>query len=857
MYRIWWTRQIQRWLFGSRQPKRSRAPIRPRFRPYLEHLEERTLPSTFTPTTFGDGVSGDSQVNTLRNAVIAANQDTASSGTDVIQLQGGMYTLNIQNTSGPTGATQGDLNLTNTTRTIVIEGAGDSGPNATVIDASQLNDRVFQVAPGVTVLFENLVIQGGNAQDDGTNTFSVGRGGGILNNGGNVTLSNVAVQNNQVTNASAGSAYGGGIYSAGGTLTLTNAVVQNNIASVTHGDVSAEGGGIDDEGSLLAIANSLIAGNQANGGHGNNGTVSQSEGGGGGAGLGGGLYVNGGSVQIDTTTISGNTARGGDGGKGFTGDLVGDNGGDGGPAAGGGVCLGPGEVTVRDSTTSGNFVVGGDGGNGGNGSTETANSNTNREGGNGGKGGGADGGGFHIETGTLTLIDTTVADNNPYSGKGGAGGNGGGNGLAGGNYGGNGGNGGVAWGGGIGNAQILDTFNVTIAGNFVGAGGGGAAGIGGIGGTAGLQGLIGSTQGGGIWNEGGNPVNLTNTLIATNVAATGPDFAGAVTTSDHTLIGDDKDATGFSAVQNGDIVGTPNAPVNPLLGPLGNNGGPTQTMALLPGSPAIDRGDNSTESATGPNDQRGSGFSRVVHSIVDLGAVEFSPVAVTTTAGNAGATFSANGQNVTLTASVSGSSPVTEGTVTFTVYQQVVQNGYQVGTAVQGNVSNGSASASFTVPNGLAVGSYIIAVSYSDAGSSFADGSDTSGTLTINPVPVAIVGGSVGTSFHQSTQTVTLTASVSPAITGQGVVTFTVVDINDHPVGNAVLGGVSNGSASASFTVPQGLAVGTYYIVPSYNDISGSSVQSSQVLGVLTITPPPSRSRPATPARRSAQARKR
>ncbi len=57
---------------------------------------------------------------------------------------------------------------------------------------------------------------------------------------------------------------------------------------------------------------------------------------------------------------------------------------------------------------------------------------------------------------------------------------------------------------------------------------------------------------------------------------------------------------------------------NPLLGPLANNGGPTPTMAPLPGSPALDAGDNSNAPAT---DQRGQ--ARIWNGTVDLGAVEF------------------------------------------------------------------------------------------------------------------------------------------------------------------------------------------------------------------------------------------
>src|SRR5262249_24386113 len=57
----------------------------------------------------------------------------------------------------------------------------------------------------------------------------------------------------------------------------------------------------------------------------------------------------------------------------------------------------------------------------------------------------------------------------------------------------------------------------------------------------------------------------------------------------HNLIGDGSGSTGFTAT--GEIVGSSANPINPHLGPLQDDGGPTQTMALLSVSPAIDTGD--------------------------------------------------------------------------------------------------------------------------------------------------------------------------------------------------------------------------------------------------------------------------
>jgi len=71
------------------------------------------------------------------------------------------------------------------------------------------------------------------------------------------------------------------------------------------------------------------------------------------------------------------------------------------------------------------------------------------------------------------------------------------------------------------------------------------------------------------------------------------------------------------------MAGSTNAPLNPLLGPLTNNGGPTLTMALLPGSPAIDAGDDGLLSAPYnlTTDQRG--LPRKAGAHVDIGALEF------------------------------------------------------------------------------------------------------------------------------------------------------------------------------------------------------------------------------------------
>jgi hypothetical protein len=113
-------------------------------------------------------------------------------------------------------------------------------------------------------------------------------------------------------------------------------------------------------------------------------------------------------------------------------------------------------------------------------------------------------------------------------------------------------------------------------------------------------------------------LSLTGTIVADNP---GFDLRGTgtigVITSDHSLLGNvDPDTTV-------DDLGGNLFDEDPGLGPLADNGGPTQTMALLEGSAALDAGPDPVPDFPGNEfDQRGTGFLRVAFGRVDIGAYE-------------------------------------------------------------------------------------------------------------------------------------------------------------------------------------------------------------------------------------------
>src|SRR4029077_21230945 len=102
---------------------------------------------------------------------------------------------------------------------------------------------------------------------------------------------------------------------------------------------------------------------------------------------------------------------------------------------------------------------------------------------------------------------------------------------------------------------------------------------------------------------------------------------------------------------------------NPLLGPLQNNGGPTFTHQLLPGSPAIDAGD---PNFTPPPffDQRGPGFDRVVNGRIDKGSFEVQTEGTPTPTPTATATSTSTPTTTPTATSTPTAMPTATATVT-------------------------------------------------------------------------------------------------------------------------------------------------------------------------------------------------
>ena len=787
----------------------------------------------------GGGISDDNGSLALSYMAVTGNQATSGPGNPSTKpgtANGGGIAATLNNASLTTSYSLDHSQVTNNTLT---QGNGGNGPGAT---------NTNQTGPA-----------GGNA-GSATNALVGADGAGVslsvlaAGGTGNVTVSNSNLDGNSSTAGKGGTGgQGNGAGGAGGLggAALGGGLFFNNQSANTTLNV--------------AVTNSTASNNQITAGvggrGGNSGTddtqqvnhVLGGRGGDGGSAVGGGLYLlanNNSSVNnivVSSTTLDGNSATGGAGGTGGAGYKA--NGGQGGLAAGGGVYNNSTTNTTKATTLAlsgvtiaGNMASAGAGGNAGSGTTANGG-----DGGNGGNAGNVLGGGLNSTDHTvLTVINSTIGGqssdpNNPninfnilVAATGGRGGDGGtaGNSL---NFanGGNGGNGSTLEGAGVyvnsGTATFInDTIdsNQAIV-NLATASGGAIGAAAGSGGSPGTPGLNGTAKGGGYFAAGnlgtpGNPTinNVGNTIIELNTAGdtysssfvpNDTDVSGVFNTTGYgyNIIGAVGGAGGF-ATGTGTPINNNQINVTATLGPLQDNGGPTETEALLhttnspPDNIAMDTGNNSLITAAlfgaSPTDQRGE--TRIVNGTVDVGAFEVQtsasfPTITPTTAtppfilpdGTAGVVY--NTQTIT----ASG------GTGTLTMTYAITSGAIPPGLTFTVN-NNGNNSTLTITGTPTASGEISFTVTASDTNG---DQATEDYTLTVNAGivqlnPTSLPSGIVNSAYNQTivasggVGALSLTSSLTAGALPAGL-SFSIVN------NQMTISGTPTNTGSATFTV--------------------------------------------------------
>jgi predicted outer membrane repeat protein len=285
--------------FRNMITRRSQArPIsRPlqKFRPRLEALEDRCVPTTWFVTNTGDDVN---VVGTLRYDIAhSQNGDTIFLPARIDRDHGTAQPEYITLTHGELFV---DHDLTIETE----------GPAAT-IDGNN-SSRVFEVGPRAHLILRDLSIIDGNAnaQNPQGKPGMDGKGGGILNEG-SLIIDHCDIENNGYNGFGGnnqGVKYGGGIYNLYGTVSITDSTVDDNFSS-------GAGGGIYNDHGVLVMTKTFMAGNRTVGGGGAicnalgivsvgvNSTLFDND-----ARNGGAIWSDGGSVTVSSTMVEQNTA---------------------------------------------------------------------------------------------------------------------------------------------------------------------------------------------------------------------------------------------------------------------------------------------------------------------------------------------------------------------------------------------------------------------------------------------------------------------------------------------------------------------------------------------------------------------
>jgi hypothetical protein len=231
---------------AHRRPGRPARPV-PRFRPQLEGLEARSLPSV-TPLAVTNTLDGGR--GSLRYEIAQAEKGNGK-GTIVFNIPKTDPGYNASTRAWTITLTSGELDITG--------GLTIQGPGAGQLTVSGGNhSRVFEVNARDPVFISGLTISGGTAFYSNSALPYDFDGGGILNLS-TLTLSDCIVSGNSAD--APAPVYGGGIYNAG-TLTLSGCTVSGNYAIADL--APAYGGGIYNAGTLT-ITNSTLFGNDTNG----------------------------------------------------------------------------------------------------------------------------------------------------------------------------------------------------------------------------------------------------------------------------------------------------------------------------------------------------------------------------------------------------------------------------------------------------------------------------------------------------------------------------------------------------------------------------------------------------------------
>jgi len=241
--------------------------------------------ATYTVNTTADQAPSPSACNgaagdcSLRQAIFKADNNGEES--DAIVVPAGHYGLTIA--PGGEDTETGDLDVSE--GDVAIEGAG---ARKTVIDASAIEDRVFEVYADAALALSGATVTGGQTEENG---------GGILVEEGALSLDGVALVDNEAFN----SGYGGGIYSEEAELDIVDSTIADNRNS-------GDGAGICAYGSDITIENSTIANNTTD--------TSLYPGSPGWGAYGGGMEIYGGpQLTMVNVTISGNKVIDGNGGE--------------------------------------------------------------------------------------------------------------------------------------------------------------------------------------------------------------------------------------------------------------------------------------------------------------------------------------------------------------------------------------------------------------------------------------------------------------------------------------------------------------------------------------------------------------